>query len=138
MRRPPVEALTVATTQNRTPVTFSDREIDGSRSSRNEWDHRRLVAFPHNVQGAMTALESQILDTCSARLGDTKAVEPKQHGQGRMRGVESFRGEQKCAQLAAVQAPRGARRYLRTSHVLGGVGANASVDMREAVITADR
>jgi hypothetical protein len=55
-------------------VTFSDGEIDRPRSSRDERDHRRLVALANDVQRAMTALETEILDVGSACLRGPEPV----------------------------------------------------------------
>jgi hypothetical protein len=76
MRRSPIEPFAVVTTKYRSLATFADREIDRSRRPRHERDHGRLAALANDVQGAMTAFESQILDVGPASFRDSETVQP--------------------------------------------------------------
>ncbi len=55
-----------------------------------------------------------------------------------MRPVDALRGEQKPAQLVAVETSTFARVDFGAADVLGGVGGDASVDVSEAVEPAHR
>ena len=55
-----------------------------------------------------------------------------------MVAVEAFGGEQEHAELAAIQSPRVGRMDLWSSDVLGWVGCDDPVDVRESVEAAHR
>ena len=57
-----IESLAVAASQDRTVVSFTDREVDRSSGSRHERDGRRFVALAEVAQRAMAALGPEIFD----------------------------------------------------------------------------
>ena len=128
-----VEALAVPAAQDRALVAFADGEVDRASGTGNERDDGGLVAFADDPQGAVAALEAEVLDVGRARLADSEAVEAEQHGEGGVGAVEAFGGEQERAELGAVHAAAVAGLDLRAADVLGGVRRDPAVDVREPV-----
>jgi len=126
-----VEALAVASPQDRSFAPFADGEIDGACRAWNEWDGGGLAAFPEDLEGSVAALEAQILDVGLACLGDAKPVEAEQYSQRGVVAVEAFGGEQEHTELAAIQTSRLRRMDLWSSDGLGRVGTDDPVDVRE-------
>jgi hypothetical protein len=53
VRGAPVESLSVATSQDRSFMAVTDREVDRAGRSRHQRDRRRLVALADDLQRAM-------------------------------------------------------------------------------------
>ena len=86
----------------------------------------------------MAALDAEVLDVGGTGLADTQPVQPEQHSKRGVVAVVLLGGEQEHAELGAIQAP-GVRCVDRGSaYLLGGVRADASVDVREPVEPTDR
>jgi hypothetical protein len=66
LRGASIGAPTVATAQDRTFVALTNRQIDRARGAWDERDRRRLVSLADDPQGAMTALEAEVLDVGGA------------------------------------------------------------------------
>lgn len=71
-----VESLPVMSPDDRSLVAFTNRQVDGAGRSWHQRDHRWLVAFPDDVERAVTPLEAQVLDIGPARLGDAQSMSP--------------------------------------------------------------
>jgi hypothetical protein len=134
----PVEALPIATAQDRTLVALADGQVDGSCGTRHQRDLGGLVALADDAQDSVAALEAEVLDVRGTRFTHAKAVEAKQHSECRVVAVVLLGGEQEHAELGAVEPSSVTRVDLRASDVLGRVRADAAVDVSEAVEPADR
>lgn len=134
-----VEALPVVADQNRSLTPFTDGEIDGAGGAWHEWDHRRLVAFAEDPQGAVSAVEAEVADVGLAGSADPQPVQPVQPEQHRARSAlvaELFGGEQEAAEFGAVHPVALTRMHLRSSHVLCRVRTDPAVDVRKPVQAA--
>jgi len=134
MRSAPIESLTVAAAQDWTVVPLTNREVDRSARARHKRDGRWLVALAHNVKRAMTAFESEIFNIGCAGFGHPQPVETEQHSERDMGMIEPFSSEQERAKLTAIHPAAFARLNLGTSHVMGRVGRDSAVDVREPVV----
>ena len=99
VRGSPVEALPVASAQDRPIVAFTDREINRPSGPRSQRDRRRLVARAEDPQGAVSSLEPEIFHVGGAGVADPLPVEPEQHRQRSMVAVVLFGGEQEHPEL---------------------------------------
>jgi hypothetical protein len=70
MRCAPIEPLTIAPQQDRPVIPLADREVNGPRRQRDEWDHGGLVSLTDDPQRSVSALEAEILDVGVACLAD--------------------------------------------------------------------
>jgi hypothetical protein len=138
VRGAPIEPLPVTATQDRTLGTFPHGEIDGARRPRDQRDHGRLVALAEDPEGAVTALEPEVLDVGPTRLTHAQPVETQQHRQGGVVMVVALRGEQERRELGAVEASRVGRMDLGAAHVLRGVRRDVAIDVREPVEATHR
>jgi hypothetical protein len=129
----PVESLSVVTQQDRSFSPFPDGEVDGTGGSRNEGYEGRLVALADDAQDAVSSFDGHVLDIGLAGLADAQAVEAEEDGWRRVGVVEALRGEQESAEFTAVQSAALGRVHGRTAYVLGRIGGDAAVDVREAV-----
>jgi hypothetical protein len=86
----------------------------------------------------MAALDAEVLDIGGACLADTQPVQPEQHSKRGVVSVVVLSGEQEHAELGAIQSPSVRCVDLGSADVLGGVGADAPVDVREPVVPTDR
>lgn len=82
-----VEELAVASSQDRDFTPFADGEIDGACRSWHDRDGGWLATFPEDLESAVPALETEILDVGLACLGDAKPVEAEQYSQRCLRSV---------------------------------------------------
>jgi hypothetical protein len=128
-----VEAVAVSSVQDRAFVAFADGQVDGARRSWDERDGGGFVAFADDAKGAVTALDSEVFDVGGTRFADTEAIESKEHGEGGMVAVEAFGGEQEHAELGAVETACVVGMELGASDVLGRVGVDAAVEVRESI-----
>lgn len=119
----PVQALAIASQQDRAGAALADGQVDGPGGARHERDDGRLVALADDAECAVAPLEAQVLDVGGARLAHPQAVQPEQDGQGGMGVVEALGGEDQRSQLGAVQAPGVTRVDFWAAHVLGRMAA---------------
>jgi hypothetical protein len=122
--------LTIAPQQDLTVLALADREVNGPRRARDEWDHGRLVALTGDSQRAAPALEAEILDVGGARLSDTKSVETEQHCERGMCAVALLGGEQEASPFASVHSVPLGPLHLGPANVLGRIGADTSINAR--------
>ena len=92
-----------------------------------------LLPLPMMRRTRVSSLDRHVLDVGLAGLADAQTVESEEHGQGGVGVVEALCGEQEPAQLTAVQSAALGGMDRRTAHVLGRVGCDTAVDVREAV-----
>ena len=83
----------------------------------------------------VSSLHGHVLDVGLAGLADAQTVQPEEHGQGGVGVVEALGGEQEPAELTAVQSAALGGMDRRTAHVLGRIGCDTAVDVRDAVET---
>ena len=73
--------------EDRTLDALTDRAIDRPRRPRRERNANHLAALSPHHQCPVTALDAQVLDVGSERLGDPQPVEGEQGDQGVLPGV---------------------------------------------------
>jgi hypothetical protein len=103
MRGAPVETVAIAAPQDRTLVALTDGQIDRPCGSGYERHGGRLVALAHDPQGAVAALDTEVLDVGGTGLADTQPVQTEQHGQCGVVPVVLLGGEQEHAEFGAIQ-----------------------------------
>ncbi len=81
-------------------VRFVDRQINGSPCGA-PTGSGPACCLPDRVKRPMPSLETQVLDVGGACLRYPQPVQPEQHRQRGMIPIETLRGEQECAKLAA-------------------------------------
>jgi hypothetical protein len=138
MRGSAVEALAVTAAQDRAFAAFADGEVDASRRPWDERDGGGLVALAQNAQRAMAAFDAEVLDVGGARLTHSQPVQPEQHRQRGVLTVVLLCGEQKHAELGAVESSGVRRMSLRTPDILRSVRRDTSIDVGEAIEAAHR
>jgi hypothetical protein len=133
----PIESLAVSPVQDRALAALTEGQVDRAGHPWDQGNDRRLVALADDAQRSVAAIESQILGIGCAGLAHPQAVEAEEHRQGGMVVVVALGGEEEGAQLGAVETPARARVHLGATDVLGRIGTDPPVDMREAVEAAD-
>ena len=98
-----IEAFPVAAHQDRTTDPFSDDEIDGARRAGHQRHHGGLVAFADHPQGAVPALDAEVIDVRRGRFADSQPVQPEQHAQRGVGSAGAFGGEQHRGKLGPVE-----------------------------------
>jgi hypothetical protein len=134
----PVEAVAVTAPQDWALVAFTDGQVDRSRGAWHERDGGGLVALAHDPQRARAALEAKVRDVSGTGLAYTQPVQSEQHGECGVVPIVLLGGEEEHAEFGAVQAASVGGVDLGSADVLGGVRADAPVDVREPVETTDR
>jgi hypothetical protein len=66
----------------------ADGTVDRACRSREERDHRRLVALADDPQRPVSSLEAEVFNVGGARLAHPASVAPEQDGQRRVLVVE--------------------------------------------------
>ena len=132
----PIEPVPVASQEDRAFVAFADGKIDRSGGSRDERDDGRFAAFAHDPKCSMTPLETEAFDVGRAGFGDSEPVEAEEDGEPGVGSVEVFGSEQEPSELTAVHGVLFGGWDLGPSNVLGGVGRDSAVDVREPVVAA--
>jgi hypothetical protein len=130
--------LAVTAPQDRPLVALADRQVDRPGGPGHERHRGGLVALAHDPQRAVATLDAKVLDVGGASLADTQPVEAEQHGERCVAAVVLVGGEEEDAELGAVQPASVGGVDLGSADVLGGVRADASVDVREPVGATDR
>ena len=134
----PIESLPVAAQQDWAFVAFADDEVDRAAGPRDQRDDGGLVALADDPKCSMTALERKVLDVGRTCFGDAQAVEAEQHGERGVGSVVVLGREQEPAEFTAIHRVLFGRLNPGTTHVLGRVGGDATVDVGEAVVAAHR
>ena len=132
----PIQPVPVAPQQDRASVAFADGEINRAGGPWDEWNDGRSAAFAHDPKCAMTPLESEAFDVGRAGFGDSEPVEAEEDGEPGVGSVEVFGSEQEPSELTAVHGVLFGGWDLGAANVLGGVGADSAVDVREPVVAA--
>jgi hypothetical protein len=82
---------------------FTDREIDCLRGAWGERDGNQLAALAQHGQGAMPALETEIVDVGAERFRDAEPVDDQQADQRVLGGGAQPGRDQQRAELVTVQ-----------------------------------
>ena len=133
-----VEPGAVGASQDRPTGTLADHQVERAGSARHERDGRGPVAFADDAEGAMAPLEPEVFDVGAAGFAHAQPVQAQQHRQPGVTRCDPFGGVQEGGELTPVHPPL--RRWVNawSTHVLGRVGADAPVDVGEAVVAANR
>jgi len=99
----PVESPAVGVAEEGTFVSFADSEVDGAGGAGRERDGDHLAALAGDHQGAVAALEPEVLDVGAGRLGHPQPVEGEQGDQRVLACRAEPGGDQERAELVAVQ-----------------------------------
>jgi hypothetical protein len=86
----------------------------------------------------VASFEAKVFDIGGARLADPQPVEAEQYGERRVVAVVLLGGEQEHAEFGAVKSAGIRGVHLRAADVLGEVGPDPPVDVREPVEARDR
>src|SRR5918995_6616452 len=86
----------------------------------------------------MAALDAEVLNVGGTSFADTKSIQAEQHDERGVIPVVLLGGEEEHAELGAIQPPSVGGVDLWPADVLGGVRANAPVDVSEPVKATDR
>src|SRR5579863_1332588 len=74
---PAVETRAVSSAQDRSFRSLANSEVNRSRRARHERDDSRLVAFPNDAKGSVSAIEAEIFDVRPARLAHPRPFSPR-------------------------------------------------------------
>ena len=128
VRSAPIESGTVASHQDWLVTAFADGQVNGPGGSRDERDHRRLVALTGDPKGPVTAVEAKIINVGVACLADPEPVQAEQDCQSSMLTVDTFGREQEPSKFGAVEPVALGGMNFGSADVLGWVGGDSSVD----------
>jgi len=131
-----IEAGSVGSSEDRSIVAFADGQVDCPGDSWWQRDGCRLVALADDRECSVASLDAEIFDVGGTCFADPQSVQPEQHRERGVVVVDAFCGEQKPAEFLAVEAGALAGVDLGSAYVLGGVGSNVAVDVRESVEAA--
>ena len=99
----PVQPPPVPADEQRSLGALADSQVDGPGGARRERDGHHLAALAGDQQGAVAALEPEVLDVGAGRLGHPQPVEGEQGDQRVLSGRAEPGGDQEGAELVAVQ-----------------------------------
>ena len=136
MRSTPIKPGTVTTHQDWPITALTDSQIDGPCGTRDERDHRRLVALADDPQCPVTAVEAKIIDVRVACLADPEPVQTKQDRQSSVLTDNAFGSEQEPSKFGAVEPVALSGMNFGSADVLSRVRSDSSIDAREPVQAA--
>jgi hypothetical protein len=127
-----IESLAIPPEEDWPLGTFTDDQINRSRSSGREWNGDVLAAFAVHQQGAVTSFEPEAFDVGTDCLRDTEAVQGQKRDQGMVASAGETGSDQHRADLIAVQAGG------RWTHSRGVVGAHGPLGTGPVVLLRRR